>query len=116
MQLAALVLWALGSAVWAYAPISASCPMEAMMTQPELEQKTCCDAPGVTEDAPDQPASHCPSGQTGKKCCCPMVAPALADVSLPMLPPVRGEYTLIFDEPLMHDALALNELVIPPSA
>jgi|GEM_PF-4466940 len=118
IQLAAMVVWALGSAVWAYAPISATCPMEAAMQAQVDTSKSCCSGPETASDAGQpikQPASHCPGGDAGKKCCCPAVAPALLHVALPMLPPVRGDYTLIFDEPLMHDALALNELVIPPS-
>lgn len=120
MQLAALLLWALGSAVWAYAPVSASCPMEAALSQPDVAMpKSCCSGPAAMVQAGkpmEQPASHCPGSHPGKKCCCPAVAPALADAGLFAMPVFRATYDQVFAEPLMHDALALNELVIPPTA
>jgi hypothetical protein len=82
--------------------------------------KSCCSQPEAVSDTSnkpiEKPASHCPGAHSGKKCCCPAVAPALVDAGQFAIPQFRATYGQVFAEPLMHDALALNELVIPPSA
>lgn len=128
VQCIALLLWGMGSVVWAYAPVVDTCPMQSLhygQTQESVEESTpsmsdCCSVPEsastTDEQPPEEPGSHCPAGQGGRKCCCPMVTPATPVLLVPGLLSVTPNHHMLFAEPVMLDQLAPRTLVIPPAS